>query len=82
MSELSVRVRRMSGRTKNRIFGAWFALDAILAMLPPVYWAVNGIDGTVLGLPFSVAYFIFTALVITASVVAIYVVEDIRGEVD
>lgn len=82
MSELSARVRVMSSRTKNRIFGIWFVVDAVLAMLPPVYWAVDEIDGTVLGLPFSVAYFIVTGIVITASIVALYMVEDIRGEVD
>jgi hypothetical protein len=81
MVRITTRVRAMSSATKNRVFGAWFVLDTVLAMFPPVYWAVNEIHGTLLGLPFSIAYFIVTGFLITASIVALYVVEEIRGEV-
>jgi hypothetical protein len=81
MSELTARVRGMSSRTKNRLFGTLFLLDGVLAMFPPVYWAVNEVDGTVLGLPFSVLYFLVVGVLITASVMALYLVEEIRGEV-
>ena len=57
----------------------WFALDAILALLPPIYWAASGPSPSVLGLPLSVFYFILTGASITGSVVAAYAVEVKRG---
>jgi hypothetical protein len=81
MSQVRSRVRAMSTQTKNRIFGVWFVLDGVLAMFPPLYWGVSEIHGTVFGLPFTIFYFIVTGLVITASIVALYVVEELRGEV-
>lgn len=74
-------VRGMSRQRKNRFFGALFLFDGVLAMFPPVYWAVNEVDATVLGLPFSVLYFLVTGLLITVSVMALYLVEELRGEV-
>jgi hypothetical protein len=54
----------------------WFALDAIFALLPPVYWAASGVRPTILGLPLSVFYFVSLGLFITASLVVAYLVDD------
>jgi hypothetical protein len=59
------------------IFGVWFSVDAVLALLPPLYWAAG--DGSV---AWSYLYFLGTGAVIVASVVAVYVVEAVRGELD
>lgn len=58
---------------------AWFALDAILALLPPIYWAASGRDPSILGLPLSVFYFALTGACISASIVVAFAVETRRG---
>jgi hypothetical protein len=57
----------------------WFALDAVLALLPPIYWAASGPAPSVFGLPLSVFYFILVGASITGSIVAAYAVEVKRG---
>lgn len=57
----------------------WFAFDAILALLPPVYWAASGRDPSILGLPLSVFYFAVTGACISASIVVAFVVETRQG---
>ena len=75
-------LRAMSPATKTRVFGTLYALSILLAIFPPFYLWAGGHAGTVLGLPFSVGYMIFDALLITAIVAALYYVEDARGELD
>ena len=59
----------------------WFALDAILALFPPVYWAMSGVRPNIFGLPLSLFYFASLGLFITMSlVVAYFLDEDVQGE--
>ncbi len=74
-------LRGMTARTKKRVFGALFAIEALIAMFPPVYWWVASVEGDVFGLPFGMFYFLAIAAVMTATIIAIYVTEEIRGEV-
>lgn len=70
-------LRALSALSGTRPFIiVWFALDAILALLPPVYWAMSGARPIILGLPLSVFYFVALGLFITASLVAAYVLDD------
>ncbi|WP_158812959.1 hypothetical protein [Streptomyces rimosus] len=71
----------LSPRRKWALFGSWFALDAVLALAPPVYWAAGDprLQG---GFPFSVGYFIVLGAHISAGVIALYGVEAARGEID
>lgn len=55
---------------------AWFALDAVVALAPPLYWAVDGNRASLLGLPTAVLYFVAVAVFITASIVAAYLAES------
>lgn len=58
----------------------WFLLDAIVALAPPLYWMVDENRMTpVLGMPASLAYFIFVAVFIALSLVAAYIVEEKQG---
>lgn len=57
----------------------WFALDAFLALFPPIYWAASGPSPSVLGLPLSVFYFVLTGVLIAGSIVAAYLVEVKQG---
>lgn len=73
----------LSPRRKWTLFGCWFALDAVLALAPPVYWAAGDPrfqSGT--AIPLSVCYFLALGAHISAGVVALYGVESARGEID
>lgn len=59
---------------------AWFAIDAIVALAPPIYWAADGQMAPVLGVPAAVFYFVAVAVCIAASIVAAYTVEARNGE--
>jgi hypothetical protein len=73
----------MSSRTKNAIFGTVFAFCVLLAIFPPFYlWATREGAPQILGLPFSVAYMLFDALLLTVAVAVLYRVEDVRGELE
>jgi hypothetical protein len=54
---------------------AWFILDAIVALAPPLYWAVDGNRALIAGLPVVLIYFIGVASFITASIVVAYLAE-------
>ena len=55
---------------------AWFALDAILALFPPLYWVMSGSSPYILGLPLSIFYFAGVGLFISASFVVAYFVDE------
>lgn len=74
-------IRAMSSRTKMTIFWLLFGASILLAVFPPLYLAGSGIDSLILGVPFSVAYWIFDALLATGAVWLLWVFENIRGEV-
>ena len=57
---------------------AWFVLDALLVLTPPLHWAVTG-NTTVLGVPAAVFYFVAVALFVCASLVAAYLAEVAAG---
>ena len=68
-------------RTDNGIplwIHAWFILDAVLALTPPLHWAITG-DARVIGIPAALFYFVVVALIICASLVAAYSAEDAAG---
>ena len=58
---------------------AWFILDAVVALAPPLYWAFDGKQTPILGLPAPVFYFVAVATFIAASIVAAYVSEARSG---
>ncbi|MGA4844173.1 hypothetical protein [Streptomyces sp. G45] len=71
----------LSPRRKWAFFGSWFALDAVLALVPPVYWTA-GAPRFQSGFPLSVCYFLALGAHISAGVVVLYGVEAARGELD
>ena len=76
-------VREMSSGTKNRIFGSVYAFCVLLAIFPPFYlWGAREDAPEILGLPFSVVYMLFDAVLLTVAVAVLYWAEDIRGELD
>lgn len=49
----------------------WFAIDLVLALFPPVHWAMSGGD-PILGVPRSLFYLYGTGALIAASIVTAY----------
>jgi hypothetical protein len=75
-------IRRDRRNAQPRWVIAWFVVDTIVALAPPLYWAVDGNRTPIYGIPVAVLYFIVVATCIAASVVAAYVAEAYRGEID
>jgi hypothetical protein len=75
-------IRRDRLNAQPRWVIAWFVVDTIVALAPPLYWAVDGNRTPIFGVPVAVLYFIAVATCIAASVVAAYVAEAYRGEID
>jgi len=63
-------------------FGVVYAITLLMALCPPLYLAASGVRTTVLGIPFSVFYWIADAVIIGLALWAKYAVENIRGELD
>jgi hypothetical protein len=73
--------RRGPGSGTPRWLYGLFALDALLALAPPLHWAITG-EARVFGLPGALFYFGGVAVFICASLVAAYLVEDAAGSFD
>lgn len=70
-------LKRISAASGTRpVIVAWFALDAIVGLFPPIYWAASGADPHVVGLPLSVFYFVAVGLFISASLVVAYFLDE------
>ena len=60
---------------------AWFTLNIILALCPPIYWALdNSIN--ILGLPMTLFYFLVVCISISSSIVYAYFCDLNNGEFD
>ncbi|MCJ2012179.1 hypothetical protein [Methylobacterium sp. J-076] len=55
---------------RRGIVKLWFALDAIVALAPPLYWAADGRTTPIAGIPAALFYFLAVNLCITASLIA------------
>jgi hypothetical protein len=49
----------------------WFVIDLVLALFPPVHWAMGGSD-PILGIPRVLFYIYGTSFITAASIVAAY----------
>ena len=53
----------------------WFLADALIALLPPLHWAVADGHASLAGIPASLVYFCATGAFIAASILFAYWVE-------
>jgi hypothetical protein len=60
---------------------AWFVVDAIVALAPPLYWSFDGDRTPIFGVPAAVLYFIAVSTCIAASIAAAYLAEARGGEI-
>jgi hypothetical protein len=67
-------------RGQSAAIKAWFILDAVVALAPPLYWAADGSTKPILGLPAALFYFLAVGTCIAASVVVAYFDDRARGE--
>jgi hypothetical protein len=67
-------------RGQSAAIKAWFTLDAIVALAPPLYWAADGSARPIFGLPGALFYFLAVGTCIAASVVGAYFDDRARGE--
>ena len=59
----------------------WFALDAVLALAPPLYWLADAHRAAqVFSLPVTLLYFLLVSVFITASILYAYWAEVRGGE--
>ena len=60
---------------RRGIVKLWFALDAVVALAPPLYWAADGRTAPIVGVPTALFYFLAVSLCITASLIAAYLLD-------
>jgi TRAP-type C4-dicarboxylate transport system permease small subunit len=73
------------GRTRRSIvifFLTIYAVTLLFALFPPLYLAGSGIRTPVLGIPFSIMYWVLDWAVLGLGLWGFYHVENIRGELD
>lgn len=75
-------IRGLDPHTIRVVFGAIYLATLAMALFPPFYLASSGVSTLVFGLPWSVTYWLLDALILGLALWALYVVEDIRGELD
>jgi hypothetical protein len=75
-------IQGLSRRSIVAFFGTLYAVALMFALFPPLYLWGSGSRFDVLGIPFAIMYWVIDALVLGLTLVAFYVVEDIRGELD
>jgi len=75
-------IRSLPSSAIDLAFGITYGITLLLALFPPLYLAASGSRTSVLGMPFSLSYWILDALLIGLALWAKYAVEDVRGELD
>ncbi|MBY4040205.1 hypothetical protein HQO38_20080 [Rhodococcus fascians] len=63
-------------------FGSTYALALLFALFPPLYMWGSGIRYEILGVPFAIMYWLIDGVVLGLTLWGLYIVEDIRGELD
>ena len=59
----------------------WFAIDIVIALAPPLYWAADAYKATsILRVPVPLAYFLTVSLSIAASILYAYWAETASGD--
>lgn len=66
-------------RPRARYVWIWFALDAVLALCPPIYCLAGQPRPKIFGLPCSIVYFGTLGMFITGSLLAAYRDDERRG---
>lgn len=80
-TSIEVFVLGLRRRTITVAFGAYFLL-LFLSVMPPAFQFVNRVEPFVLGFPFLLFWILFVSVMMSVGLIALYWVEDQRGEVE
>lgn len=75
-------IRALDKRTVNIFFGGIYTAALVFALFPPLYLWASGSSAAILGLPLPIAYWLIDGLVLGLGLWGLYLVEDIRGDLD
>ncbi|MEO9328435.1 hypothetical protein [Gordonia aurantiaca] len=76
-------IKSLDRKVINTTFGIIYGFALLMALFPPLYLSASGARGPViLGIPWSVMYWIVNAALVGVALSALYIVENIRGEGD
>lgn len=76
-------IKSLDRKTINLTFGIVYTFALLMALFPPLYLSASGVRGPViLGVPWSILYWVLNAALVGISLSALYIVESIRGEAD
>ncbi|AMY26002.1 hypothetical protein [Rhodococcoides fascians] len=75
-------IRGLSRKNIMTFFGSIYALALLFALFPPLYMWGSGIRYEILGVPFAIMYWLIDGVVLGLTLWGLYIVEDIRGELD
>ena len=75
-------IRGLSRQSIMTFFGGTYAVALLFALFPPLYMWGSGIRYELLGVPFAIMYWLINGLVLGFTLWGLYIVEDIRGELD
>lgn len=64
----------------HHLVRAWFLINLVICLYPPLYWAADRSHVFVLGLPVTLIYFISICISITLSILYAYWEEATREE--
>jgi hypothetical protein len=82
MTHMKEYIRGLSRKNIMTFFGSIYALALLFALFPPLYMWGSGIRYEILGVPFAIMYWLIDGVVLGLTLWGLYIVEDIRGELD
>jgi hypothetical protein len=82
MKHMKEYIRGLSRKNIMTFFGSIYALALLFALFPPLYMWGSGIRYEILGVPFAIMYWLIDGVVLGLTLWGLYIVEDIRGELD
>jgi hypothetical protein len=82
MTHMKEYIRGLSRKNIMTFFGSIYALALLFALFPPLYMWGSGIRYEILGIPFAIMYWLIDGVVLGLTLWGLYIVEDIRGELD
>lgn len=65
------------GRTQ--LVKIWFIVNAVVALFPPIYWAISNHNAYIFGVPASLLYFTTISLSIMLSIIYAYYTDVSTG---
>lgn len=59
-------------KINNNIVKIWFIANVVVALFPPIYWAISNHNTYIVGIPVSLLYFLVISISIMLSIIYAY----------